>query len=120
MHKILKKIEKYPKASTNTRITVDMNIWEAEKAMEGEGERAEIFGGIPLSVALNQNFNLICDFYLFDRLGIYGRDIFILWAECCKMDENIYEKTIKAFRNGKFSKSAILENLHSEHPKAFV
>lgn len=69
---------------------------------------------------LNSYPEALLDILLFDTMGIYGSQIYMVWNDCCGRDMDKFKETIQAFREGKFSEEEIHENLSQGYAKPFI
>ena len=103
--------------TNNTRITDNMSI---------EDMLIEMCEGNPGALTcmmqmLQSDFvDGIHDIMLFDSLGIYGPQIYMVWNDCCGRDMGKFKETINAFREGKFTNEEIHENLSRPYAKPFL
>ncbi len=100
----------------NTRITSDMSIEEMLVTMS-EGNPGALTFMIQM---LNSDPMAFLDILLFDSMGIYGSKIYMVWNDCCNRDMRKFKETIQAFREGKFTKEEIQENLDRPYAKPFI
>ena len=103
-------------ANTNTRITADMNMQDMLFTMS-EGNPGALTCMMQM---MNSDPMALLDILLFDSLGIYGSKIYMVWNDCCDRDMVKFKETIQAFREGKFSKEEIHENLSHVRAKPFI
>lgn len=57
---------------------------------------------------------------LLDNLEVYGAKIYMIWNDSCKRDLKKFNETLQAFREGRFSKEEIHENLNRPYAKPFI
>ena len=101
----------------NTRITSDMSIEDMLITMS-EGNP----GALTCMMEMLQNdpLSAISNIMLFDTLGIYGSKLYMVWNDCCGRDMEKFEKTLQAFREGKFTQEEIHENLSQVRADPFI
>lgn len=103
-------------ANTNTRITADMSMQDVLITMS-EGNPGALTCMMQM---LQTNPMSFMDILLFDKMGIYGSKIYMVWNDCCGRDMKKFKDTIQAFREGKFSEEEIHENLNRPYAKPFI
>lgn len=103
-------------ANTNTRIIDGMTLQEILITMS-EGNPGALTCMIQM---LNSDLRNFSDILLFDKMGIYGSQIYIVWNDCCNRDMRKFKETIQAFREGKFTEEEIQKNLARPHAQPFI
>lgn len=69
-------------ANTNTRITADMSMQDVLITMS-EGNPGALTCMMQM---LQTNPMSFMDILLFDKMGIYGSKIYMVWNDCCGRD----------------------------------
>ena len=60
------------------------------------------------------------DIMYLDTLGIYGAKIYMLWNDSCEQNMCKFKQTLWAFRQGKFTREQIHENLMRVRAQPFI
>ena len=103
--------------NTLNKLTPYMDLTTVISIMtEGNPGAAECIG----LMFLDDAYDTALDLLLLDKLEIYGSKIYMLWNDCCGRDVQKMRKTISAFRNHKFTKEQIHENLSQVRAKPFI
>ena len=103
-------------ANNNTRITAGMSMTEMLITMS-EGNPGALTCMMQM---ISSDPKALLDILLFDSMGIYGSNIYMVWNDCCGRDMAKFKETIQAFREGKFSEAEIHENLSRPYAKPFI
>lgn len=104
-------------ANTNTRLTANMSVQDMLITMcDGNP------GALTCMMEMIQDDSMtgMMDIMLFDKLGIYGSKIYMVWNDCCGRDMEKFTETIRAFREGKFTEEEIHKNLSLPYAKPFI
>ena len=104
-------------ANTNTRIKANMSVQDMLITM-CDGNLGALT--CMMEMLLDDPMTGMMDILLFDTLGIYGSKIYMVWNDCCRRDMGKFKETLRAFREGKFTKEEIHGNLSLPYAKPFI